>query len=541
MKSEKPFIKLFKLFILLFIYFSSLNGMMNQQKVILTTYSNDAKTEKSPVKKIHLDEAYIEKVSNPGINTLRALCRNQLYRNLQNLDFETKNEIIDYLPTEVQEFLFPQEEMKALFQYLSLDESARENYIKCFARNTRKKILGITSSNEKCFTFHAPRNSQDYNFSACNCAEFIKNKNYIVVPDSFLIKILDPNRECDYCKYVDLYLQREPDENPVIEEENYSKFRDEISKRNCSHYIEFLEGHTNSVENIKCSSNGKYIISCAYDNTIKIWDLEKECEHCNIIKMDLHINKKPSKEYFDNKEIEKNCSKCILTLEGHSEKVTSVDLSPCEKFIVSTSDDNTIKIWYIDLENKTYICTSTLENNEKIIQVKFSPDGNYIFEFDNRTIKARDFFPLFRRINPLFQGAPVKKNIYKKQFGTSGHMDISSDSKHVLIEDGNKIILYDITTDTLKAFNLPFSRARFSPDAEYIALVDNKKIRIWSLKHSKFIFNLEGHEEDIQIINFSPCGRYLISLSQDSQIKIWDLWKYMHEYLVQNYKPEDTL
>ena len=74
------------------------------------------------------------------------------------------------------------------------------------------------------------------------------------------------------------------------------------------------------------------------------------------------------------------------TLEGHNYRVNSVAYSPDGRYIVSGSNDRTIKIW--DGEK----CIKTLEgHNYSVNSVAYSPDGRYIVSgSDDGTIKIWD-------------------------------------------------------------------------------------------------------------------------------------------------------
>ncbi|KAJ7613251.1 hypothetical protein DFH06DRAFT_1015013, partial [Mycena polygramma] len=78
--------------------------------------------------------------------------------------------------------------------------------------------------------------------------------------------------------------------------------------------IAVLEGHTQGIESVAFSPDGKLIISGSWDRTIRIWDAE-------------------SGEQLGD------------PLEGHAHRVSSVAFSPDGKWIVSGSHDETIRIW----------------------------------------------------------------------------------------------------------------------------------------------------------------------------------------------------
>ncbi len=72
------------------------------------------------------------------------------------------------------------------------------------------------------------------------------------------------------------------------------------------------------------------------------------------------------------------------TLEGHSDWVSSMAISPDGKILVSGSLDNTIKIW--DLSTNGSL-KSTITGSSSIKSVIVSPDGQTLISGDDNAIK----------------------------------------------------------------------------------------------------------------------------------------------------------
>ena len=74
-----------------------------------------------------------------------------------------------------------------------------------------------------------------------------------------------------------------------------------------------LRGHSDSVNSVALSSDGRHIVSGSADDTVKVWALA--------------------------------AGACVRTLEGHSRPVSSVAVSSDGRQIVSGSGDETVKVW----------------------------------------------------------------------------------------------------------------------------------------------------------------------------------------------------
>lgn len=82
----------------------------------------------------------------------------------------------------------------------------------------------------------------------------------------------------------------------------------------------------------------------------------------------------------------------IQLLYGHSECVTCAAYSPDGHYVVSSSEDNTIRIWDV----QTGKCIQVYNNNDELMSyVDFTPDGKYIISISfNATLKVWCFLTL---------------------------------------------------------------------------------------------------------------------------------------------------
>jgi len=112
--------------------------------------------------------------------------------------------------------------------------------------------------------------------------------------------------------------------------------------------FKLLEGHTDWVNGVALSPDGKRIVSWSNDATIRVWDVET------------------------GRELKK--------MEGHTRAIIDVALTPDGNSIVSSSVDRTIRVW--DVQTGTEL--KKLEGHTDWVNgVALSPDGRNIVSWSN--------------------------------------------------------------------------------------------------------------------------------------------------------------
>jgi WD40 repeat protein len=303
--------------------------------------------------------------------------------------------------------------------------------------------------------------------------------------------------------------------------------------------IRTFEGHTEFINSVCFSPDGKTALSGSYDNTIKLWEVEtgiciRTFEGHNKFIQSICFSPDGktvlSSSWDDTIKLwNVETGICIRTFEGHISGIQSVCFSPDGKTALSGKSDKTINLWDI----KTGICIRTFEgHNDYIWSVCFSPDGTMALSGSvDKTIKLWD----------------IKTGECIRTF--EGHTDyiwsvcFSPDGKTALSGSRDKTIkLWDIATGqrvrTFEGHSDYIQSVCFSPDGKTVLSGSrDKTIKLWEVKTGQCIRTFEGHTDYIWSVCFSPDGKTALSGSRDKSLKLWSIPKPDYEMIISEVIP----
>jgi WD40 repeat protein len=273
--------------------------------------------------------------------------------------------------------------------------------------------------------------------------------------------------------------------------------------------VRLLVGHTNEINRILVTPDGKNLISASSDHTVKYWNLlNDQGEPGSVVLNDgfvprgvvEKVEKVPTPP--PPIQVKVVLQKPIHNLTNHKEWVLGLTQTPDGKTLVTGDDKGVIIVWDLPAAKELRRWQAT----QWIRSLGISPDG--------KTVAASQHTPFIRFKTGLEDYVP-HFHLWDAESGRS-KLDLSKEIKEGM------------------------SSVAFSPDGKWLAAghgntqteKDQGKIFLIDPTTGKKIRELAGHPVGTNDLAFHPDGKHLFSCGRDQQIKIWALQdgKLVHEF-----------
>lgn len=287
---------------------------------------------------------------------------------------------------------------------------------------------------------------------------------------------------------------------------------------NKGNLISELRRHNNVIWEIKFLGNENQIATAGEDGTVKIWNLIPKDVIIKNIQVNKLIHYNPS--ISENMALALSKNNNLATLDLDSNLINEIDYNPSGlngvfssdmKYILTWSDDNSVKIWTADGKE-----VRELKHQNEVTGAVFSPDNNNILTtYSNGVLCIWDL-----------DGKILKEFQYDVE--SINYVSYSNAGKSIIsCERNGNLLLWNSRGDLIKVVEKNRSElnvAKFSPDDNFIVSGSSDGIaKLWD-KNGNVIDSLTGHRTAIADIGFSSDGQYFYTLSRNPDlIKIWDI------------------
>lgn len=194
-------------------------------------------------------------------------------------------------------------------------------------------------------------------------------------------------------------------------------------------------------------------------------------------------------------------------LNGHTDTVLSLDVSPCGRYITSSGKDQTMRIWSVD----TLKCLAVATGHTEAVGATGFSRKSVRFDVSGKAAKngAGSF------------AVTASKDKTLKRWNLPG----STVLDHIASSD-EQIVELEAFCST-RAHEKDINIVAIAPNDSLIATgSQDKTVKLWNTNDLGLVGTLQGHKRGIWDCQFSSYDRVLATCSGDKTVKLWSLSEY---------------
>ncbi|MFD8498882.1 helix-turn-helix domain-containing protein [Amycolatopsis sp. NPDC059657] len=302
-------------------------------------------------------------------------------------------------------------------------------------------------------------------------------------------------------------------------------------------YSSLLLGHTNNVNTVAFSPDGKLLATGAWDRTVRLWDVTDTHHPIELPTLNAHgdnvlaVAFSPDGKTLATASWDKTAKLWdvtdprritpIATLTGHTDQVLTLAFSRDGKTLATGSGDKTVRLW--NLADRT---SKVLAGHTKgVVTVGFSPDGTTLATgSDDKTMRLWDAAGTELK---SISAAPAL--IRALAFSPTGHTLAGGE-----YGGENNVRLWDVTAPAapkdlaaMTGHKAGVRALAFTSDgSRLLSSAEDRTAKVWNvtdLAKPRSVLTLTGHTDNVAGATFSPDGRTVATTSDDYTARLWDI------------------
>ncbi|KIK38129.1 hypothetical protein CY34DRAFT_809668 [Suillus luteus UH-Slu-Lm8-n1] len=293
-----------------------------------------------------------------------------------------------------------------------------------------------------------------------------------------------------------------------------------------------MQGHTGWVNGGVHLPNGRHIMTCSSDSSIRLWDLESGAQieedwrdpdenNVGLRSMALSPNGKIIASGSDDGKVrlwDVETTKVISKWTGHTHVVYALCWSADGERVASGSWDRTARVWDV----KSGQTVLTIKTGHKLVYaVVYSPDGTKIATGgdEEKAVKIWD-----AKSGELLN--TLKHRVCSLAWTSDGKKLISGSYRLVRIFD---TATWQQTAILRGHTNFVYAISLFPNNRLLASASDDKTARLWNLDTNLPVGPPLPHEQDLPSVALSHDGKLLLTVCENKDAYIWDIHTILKE------------
>lgn len=290
------------------------------------------------------------------------------------------------------------------------------------------------------------------------------------------------------------------------------------------------EGHLNPVRALAISRDGNVIVSGCWRGGLRVWNpRSSECvkviqeSGSSIECVDISEDGRLCAAGCGDSKIriyEVESGRSLATFAGHAIKVQSLHISRDGRFLLSGSLDNTVRLWEI----KSGQCLKTFTGHTNSVQVvSLSADSRWAYsggtgggQPKNTVLRAWDAVT-----GECLQILDNRTDVLS--------LRVTADDSQIFSGGYALTCRSRVSGEIVNKLNVnkSFNGMDISPDRKWAALSFGSSIdkdytvKIYHIPSGKCVRVLEGHEQYVCTVRWSPDNTFIVSGGSDRKVKVW--------------------
>jgi WD40 repeat protein len=295
--------------------------------------------------------------------------------------------------------------------------------------------------------------------------------------------------------------------------------------------LQVLTGHKYEVWRARWSPAGDRIVTTALDASTRVWDpatgeAVMSFDPGDGVHLYADVDWSPSADQVATIRsslgsltvLDVETGVQVLTLAGHMGKVTSLDWSPTEPLIATTSEDYTVRVW--DVSPRTRVLTGP---TDVVFAVAWSPSGDRLVA-TGLDGTARIWDAATGEELLVLRGPAAMNGV---MWSPSGDLLVTGPW-----DADPTVVVWDVSPSSPTYGEKLFAMEShyygtgmsWSPiDDRFITTSFDGTARIWDATSGEALLNFEGHAgKDVTSADWSPDGKHIVTSCGDGDALVWD-------------------